>query len=265
MSHRLTHIALALALTSTLLACDGGSKAADAAGGERASSKVAASEDAADPAGVQAENQGSASLFDEALRKQPCELLTPEMVAKVAKVPAESLERLELASMCNYEWEGGQAGLGMIRVSDTAEQRREAFARSYVDMSGEHVKDAMAELGEATKDKLEADNEQAGAQKVDPAHVDPVTKGIGGAFAGGISYKAIEGLADAAMFETTKTSVELGGTNIQSYANTLMLLSGNMSFNVSYALDSEPGSEPVMYEAENVALAREVLAGPRFQ
>ena len=254
-----------LASTLALVACDKAKSEDGSKADSKGDAKAAEAGEAKADTGAAA---ASAKLFPEEMRKKPCDLLKPEMVAKVAGVAADKLEKMEIVGMCNYSWEGGQASLGMIDTSETAEQRRKGFELAYRNMSGEEVAEAMDKIGEMAKDQIKADNEdKAEGEKVDHDHVDPVAMGISGALAGGISYKPIEGLAgaDAAVYETTKTSTTIAGMKIEAYANTMVVLVGNMSFNLGFSLEEAQGSEAKMYETENVELAKQVLAGPVFQ
>ena len=189
-------------------------------------------------------------LFEKEITKQSCELLTTDAVASVAKTPASTITQRKMSGMCMYTWESGQASIGHLRVSRTAEAARDSFETSYANQSGEEVADKMEAINaEIAKQK------DAGETDVDPEHAKAVTGAIGSAFAGGFQYEEVPGLGDAARFETTKTETSFGGKTFVSYANTLHVLTGNLKFTVSFNLEGEPE----MYRDEAVALAEAIL------
>jgi hypothetical protein len=209
-------------------------------------------------AGTKAADKAAAAVarvFPKELRKKPCTLLTPEMVGKIAKVDANTLTTLEVMGMCIYEWEGGKAQLGFIRIKKSAEDLALYWENGHKNMSGEEIAAAMAKIGDAAEKKLSADA-KAGTAKADAKNVKPVTNALSGAMKGGIQWERIEGIGDAAAFETTRSEIEVMGKKIVSYANGLDVRIGNMSFGVSFDRDGEPK----MYKDENIALAREVIA-----
>ncbi|MCA9660596.1 MAG: hypothetical protein KC486_19805 [Myxococcales bacterium] len=254
MIRRLATLALLALLAPLALAGCGDKSAATGAGDEAEAGAEAAGEGAA--AAVEGA-AASAKIFDEELRKKPCELLTKAMVAKVAGVGEDALEVREISGMCLYEWEAGNASLGFVRVKKSAEMAATYFANAHMDMSGEEVAAAFDKIGDEAKKKLEEDAED-GEAKAAPEHVKPVTKAMGGAFAGGMQFEAVDGLGDAAFYEKTRTETELAGKKFVSYANKLDVLVGNMSFGVTFSLNDEPDAAK-MYKDENVALARAVV------
>jgi len=226
-------------LTILLTACGSGSEESDAntpaqsnAGGDQ---KTASS---------------SSKLFDRDIRKQVCELLTADMVAEVSGVDPSLLEQLNTAGMCIYSWDEGQASLGHLRTSDTAEWARDSFENSYRNKTGEEVKADMDKI----QSELEKKNTE-GTTDVDPEKAKTVTGAMSSAFAGGFQYENIDGLGDAASFEVTRTEMAIGGHTIVSYANSLNVLVGNLKFTVGYNLEGEPQ----LYRDENAALAKAVI------
>ena len=66
------------------------------------------------------------------LRTDPCALLTEAMVAKVAGVEESAFNvSSERADMCRYDWDGGRATIGTIRVSKNAEIASQHFDVAY--------------------------------------------------------------------------------------------------------------------------------------
>jgi hypothetical protein len=70
----------------------------------------------------------------------------------------------------------------------------------------------------------------------------------------------VAGLGDMAAYETTRHETKIGDRSFVSYANKLDVLTGNLTFDVSFALDGN-GSDAKMYRDEAVGLARAVLDG----
>jgi hypothetical protein len=228
-----------MGLIVLLTGCDAGSS--DTPSSTTAKTGVIDSRHSATPAG---------RLFEKEITKQSCDLLTIDSVAKVAGAPVSEITQRQMSSMCMYTWESGQASIGHLRASESAEAARDLFENSYANQSGEEVADKMAAIGaEVEKQK------DAGKTDADPEHAKAVTSAMGGAFAGGFQYEDVPGLGDAARFETTKTETSFGGKTFVSYANSLHVLTGNLKFTVSFSLDGEPK----MYRDETVALAEATL------
>lgn len=234
-----------LGLSLLIIACGG----ADSGGAGGSSS------DSPTPAAA------SAASYDEALAGDPCALLTPAMVAAVAGVPESQLEQraMKTGNMCIYSWDGGNASIAFVKVHDSADKARSRFESEHQSMTGEEVSAAMAEIGKRTKEKLEEDA-AAGEDVPDPEQVEPVTGAMAEALDGGISFEPVTGVGDLAAYETTRHETRLGGQVFVSYANKLDVLTGNLTFDITFALDDEPG-EAKMYRNEAIALARAVLDG----
>lgn len=232
----------------------------EGAGGDPAPSAEAKA--AAESAGAEVEKSVAeataavAKVFPDDFGKKPCEVLTPSMVAKVAKVSAEGVTSKEMMGMCLYEWEGGNANIGFIRVRATAEDAKQRWESAHKNMSPEEVKAAFEKIGDAAEKKLEEDAKQ-GEAKADPKHAKPVLGAMAGGLSGGIQWERVEGLGDAAAFEPTRHENKIMDQTIVSYANKMDVLVANISFSVGYSLDGEAK----LYKDEGGALAREVIAG----
>jgi len=212
-----------------------------------------------DATASQAASSSSGKIYEEGLRKQPCMLLTADMVAAVVQVPVDQVEQRELSTMCLYEWEGGNAGILFIETHETADKARTLFENAHKSMTGAEVKSAMQQIGEGAKEKLAGD-EKAGQEVPDAEHVDTVTDAMSGSMGGGITFEAVTGLGDMAAYETTRHETKIGDRVLVSYANKLDVLTGNLSFDISFAFDND-GGDAQMYQDEAVALARAVLDG----
>ncbi len=246
--HTSTALAFGLLLS---FACNNSDKEASETGASLAADKAASAETTkATPAGGKS--------FDEALSKTPCALMSVEMVAAVAKVSAEQIERKEIASMCLFSWEGGAAGLSFVRVYKDLERGRERFGNAHKSMSGDEVKSAMQSVGAQAKKNLSED--AAKGKKVPAAGaVDTVAGGFAKSMGGGITFEPIEGLGDVAFFETTRHATAMAGTEVVSYANKTDVMIGNMSFSVTFAHDAV-NHQGTMQKDEGIALAKAVLA-----
>lgn len=249
---RCTAPALLIAFSLVMLGCGGKEDAAPSAEAKAAAESGGA---AAQEAVAEAE-AAVAKVFPDDFGKKPCEVLTPSMVAKVANVSAEGLTSKEMMGMCLYEWEGGNANIGFIRVSATAEHARKRWENAHKNMSPEEVKAAFEKIGDAAEKKLEADAKK-GEAKADPKHAKPVLNAMGGGLSGGIQWEHVEGLGDAAAFEATRHENKILDQTIVSYANKMDVLVENISFSVGFSLDGEPK----LYKDEGIAVAREVIAG----
>jgi hypothetical protein len=205
-----------------------------------------ASAGSSDPAPV----VSSGHMFDQQISKQACDLLTPEVMAKMVRLEPAALEQKNIAGMCLYTWEGGQAHLGSLRTNKSIEAARRGFENSYRTQSAEQAKKDF----DAISAKLKTQSAAAEAG-VDPAAVEQLGDAFGDAMAGGFQFVAVEGLGDAASFNATRTDTEYGGNTFVSYANNLSVLVGNLHYTVGFALDGEPQ----MYPEQCEALARIVL------
>jgi hypothetical protein len=192
----------------------------------------------------------SSTLFAREITKQHCDLLTPDMVAELAGVDSSTLKQRNVAGMCIYSWDGGQASLGHLRTRDSVEFARSSFENSYRNQTGEDVAQSMAKI-DAGIEKSKAE----GKTDVDPEQAKMVTGAMSNLFSGGLQFEDIAGLGDAASFEITRTESQIGGTTFVSYANSLNVLVSNLKFTVSFNRDGEPK----LYRDENVALAEAVL------
>jgi len=192
----------------------------------------------------------SGKLFVKEITKQPCHLLTPDTVAELAGVESSTLEQRNIAGMCLYSWDDGQASLGHLRAHDSVESARRSFENSYRSMSSDEVAKHMEAINEEIeKKKVE------GTTDVDPENAKIVTGAIVDSLAGGLQFEDVAGLGDAASFETTRFENQILGKTFVSYSNSLNVLVRNLKFTVSFNREGEPK----LYRDENVALAEAVL------
>ena len=198
-------------------------------------------------------------LFGEELRKDPCALLTTEMVASVSKVPAETIEHKKASVLCIFEWEGGNASIGFITAFKSIESAETRFANAHKSMTGAEVKEAMDKIGEGAKGELDKAADK-GKKTPSDKSVDTVTSGVAKSMGGGIKFEPVEGLGDQAFYDSSRHETVIAKTSIVSYANKLDVLIGNLSFSVSYSLDA-PDHQGKMHKEEVIALAKLVLAG----
>lgn len=212
------------------------------------------------PTGVATENSTSpeastGKMFSKETLKRPCDLLTTEAVASVSKIAADKIEQRDSNTTCRYEWEGGNANLSFLKAHKSVESAEGRFAASHKNMTGAEVKEAM--------DKLGADAKAPSAGKGEDKHwdksVDVVTEGVAKSMGGGMTYEAVEGVGDLAAYQTTRHETVIGDMSIVSYANTLDVVTGNLSFSLTYALDA-PDRQGKMHKEEAIALAKLVLA-----
>ena len=189
-------------------------------------------------------------LFGKEITSKPCDILPPDEFAGVAGVDPSALEQRAMASMCLYSWEGGQASVGLLRVSKTVEAARARFEKSYRNQTREDVAQSMTEINAQIKKQVDK-----GETEVDPQNAKVVTGAMSDLFSGGMQYEDIPGLGEIARFEVTRTETQYGDQTFVSYANTLNVLTGNLKFTVSFSRDGEPK----LYRDENVALAEAVL------
>jgi hypothetical protein len=206
-----------------------------------------------------AEGAASGGLYDESIREDPCALLTTDMVAKVANKPAAEIEQRNVSAMCLYSWEGGNAGIAFVKAHKSVERAKVAFENSHKNMSGAEVKAAMDTIGEKAKENLK---EEAKAGKKVPGAdaVDPVAGAVAKSMGGGITFEPVDGLGDMAAYETTRHENKIAGMSIVSYANKIDVVTGNLSFDLSFAYDAAD-RQGTMQKDEAIALAKAVLAG----
>ncbi len=119
---------LALLVLGSLFACGGREPAAPAAAATEASAEP-------DPAVATAGDEAAAEAerrFRPNMRQKPCELLTAAMVSELAGVAPETfLVSNPMTDMCRYDWDGGRASVGFIRVSRDAQTARRHFDVAY--------------------------------------------------------------------------------------------------------------------------------------
>ncbi|MCA9649431.1 MAG: hypothetical protein KC501_05950, partial [Myxococcales bacterium] len=162
-------------------------------------------------------------------RKKGCEMLTPEMVAKVLEVPAAELEQKRIMG-CIYSWEGGElqadASIMSIWVKKTPQEARTWFDNSTKDKTPEEIAAEMAKVEEIAKDR----------GKLDTKPKEAVADQVGGMITGmtpdeGYHYEDVPGVGDAARVKTHDGSVTV--------------LVGNMIFNLR-AYKGGPAPKPDM-------------------
>jgi len=232
-------IILVLLYLSLLVGCDGNSNANET----KAVAKAAAVD--------QKRSVVSAgTLFTREITKQPCDLLTSDVVAEVAGVNPSLIKQRNIAGFCSYSWEGGKASLGHLRTRKTVEFARSSFENSYQNQTGAEVAKNMKVLdGEIKKQKAE------GKTDVGPAQAKMVTGAMSNLLAGGMQFEDIAGLGDAARFETTRSENQIAGETFVSYANSLNVRVRNFKFTVAFNRKGEPR----LYRDENIVLAEAVL------
>ena len=126
-------VLLCMSLMSLLPGCDSGGDGTEA-------------EPVAKAAGAIDEKRPVASvgtLFAKEITKQPCDLLTPDAVAELAGVDSSALEQRNVAGMCRYSWDGGEASLAHLSTSATVEFARRNFENAYGNQTGEEVAKSM--------------------------------------------------------------------------------------------------------------------------
>lgn len=236
-----------------LVACKSGDEAPASA------DKASSGTEQVSPKGATKVVASASGLFDKDAVKDPCTLLKAEMVATVAKVPATEVTQRKISTMCLYEWQGGNAGLSFVRVLDTVEAAQKRFERAHEDMDVEEVKAAMEELGAGAKMRIAAGTEE-GKKMPTGKSVDVITNGAVKSMGSGIKFEAVEGLGDMAAYETTRHETIVANTKIVSYANKMDVLTGNLSFSISYSLNAAD-HQGTMHKEEAVALSKLVLDG----
>ncbi len=200
-------LCLCLAGTS-LSACKKNSKSTASTDGDKQANSAAEKIDKAkDKAiGNGDENTGK---YPEALEKQPCKIVTPEMVAKTFKVPADKLEKHQIMNHCDYSLEQDGKKLNVeltsISVFDNTDAAQKYFKNATRDMSAKEVSDAMKKIhAQANKDgKLDT------AKKKQAANT--VTKAMGGH---GTSFETIDGLGANARLDKNRSNLVLQKDNL---------------------------------------------------
>jgi hypothetical protein len=222
--------------------------------------KAKPSGDTPAPTGDTTENSDSpeastGKMFSKETLKRPCELLTTEAVASVSKVAADKIEQRASNSSCRYEWKGGNSDLSFIDAHKSVKSAKALFSASHKNMTGAEVKEVMDKLGAEAK----APSAGKGEEKHWDKSVDVATAGVAKSMAGGLTYEAVEGVGDLAAYQTTRHKTVIGDISIVSYANTLDVVTGNLSFSLTYSLD-QPDRQGKMHKEEAIALAKLVLA-----
>lgn len=221
--------------------------------GDKSEQAAAAGNGEATAAGGAGE-EASSKTFDADLKKKPCQLLKPAMVAKVAGVSEGDLKQKEILGICIYEWgdHGGRVSLGHIYVSKSAKQARERFENAYREMSGEEVKKTMKQLGDRVKK-----DDNVPAARADKAA--KVGGKMGGFFKGGFHYEDVDGVGDEARFDGTRRENDVAGRKIVTYDSDLHVLVGNMKFTLTYK-----GKDPKRaYKEKATAVAKLVVEALR--
>lgn len=236
---RTIRILLCMSLMSFLLACDSSGNGAET----NAVGKSGGVEEKG-PAAY------SSKLFDREITKKPCDLLTPDTVAELAGVDSSALEQRNIAGMCRYSWDGGEASLAHLSTSATIEFARRNFENAYGNQTGEEVAKSMGVID----DELEKQKAE-GKTDVDPEQAKLVSGAMNNLLSGGFQFEDVAGLGDVARFDVTRSEMQILGKTMVFYANSLNVLVRNLKFTVSFNREGEPK----LYRDENVALAEAVL------
>ncbi len=206
--------------------------------------------------GGEGSSQASGKLYEKGMGKKACEMLTPEMVAKIAKVPVGQIEQQAVSSFCLYSWDGGKASMMHVRVYKDLDQASSRFANAYSNKSGAEISKQVAAMGDVAAAKAVAGKDVASSAKGQTAKV--VTSALTNSMASGMTYDSVPNLGDAAMYETTRHATTVAKTDVVSYANQMQLLTGNLKFSLSYSLNAKDG-QGAMYKDEAIALTKLVL------
>ncbi len=238
-----------------LLVLASGCKNEDTSDSTEASKALPTSDSTSGKTGLKSSTNTTAKLYEESLGKAPCSLLTPAMVSVVAQVPSEELEKVSVRGFCSYEWSsgrGGKAEIGYIKVYKSANEAKTNFDSLHKGTSAAELKAGMAAIktagasAELTNDKKDK--------------VELTTNTLANSLPTGFSYEAVSGIGDAASYETTRGETVLANTKVISYANKIDVVTGNLSFGVTFSLNSEFGKDE-MFKEQVVALGKAVFNG----
>jgi len=118
-----------------------------------------------DEAAIAAAGQ-SGRHFDEGISKQPCEILTPALVAETFAVPASELRQMKMMG-CIYSWKQKagdhetilEANLTMLRAHETEEGAIAWFQKATANKTNEEARGETAEVTERVKEDERVDTE----------------------------------------------------------------------------------------------------------
>lgn len=195
---RSTWLLILCVLAITVAGCDSKESAAGtegaAAGGDEGAEGVAASIESAE------KELSDKGPWDKELMAKVCDILTPEIAAKLLEVPEDELEQITVRS-CIYNWKGdgeeAVATFGSITVKKDAAKAKTYFDNSTKNRSAAEVKEMMDGIIQKAKDdgKLDTKTKEKAGEKVGD--------GVVGSFGSdGMQWKTIEGVGDQARMDT---------------------------------------------------------------
>ena len=226
------------------LGCDKKDDSGSSAGGP------SAPKDSATEALQAANAESGGRLFDKSLTKKACELLSPERVGETFGIPAAELRPIS-AMGCTYRWESKgadeptrlDARFSIIQVHANAASAKQWFANATKGMSQKEVKDAMAAVTRATKEREEVDT------KAKEKTVDLMGGALGDAAgAGGFQFETVDGVGDEARLALSDGA--------------LWVRTGNLTFVLS-AYHGPPAPKPDLKGVGLQEMAKAALAADR--
>lgn len=233
-----------LVATLFALGCDKKDDSGSSAGGP------SAPKDSATEALQAANEQSGGRLFDESSTKKACELLSPERVGETFGVPAAELRPIGAVG-CTYQWESKGAGeptrldvrFSTIQVHADVATAKQWFANATKGMSQGEVKDAMAAVTRAAKEREEVDT------KAKEKTVDLVGGAVTDAAGpGGFQFESVDGVGDEARLALSDGA--------------LWVRAGNLTFVIS-AYHGPPAPKPDLKGVGLQEMAKAALAADR--
>ena len=197
--------------------------------------------------------------FTEAIREDPCALLTLTMIAAVVDIPESEIESKRVQKgMCAYRWKEGEAALMHMRVAENAEVAREKFTGIYSNEVAKRSAEAMTLIQKS----LEKKQAKLNASKKGKIKVGEVAAGgKGREFRIEYQYEEVNGIADILMWESTRHTRQVEGKKLVFYANKAHVLLSNLKFSVNFKLKGEPKQ----HKEETVALVKAMVEHMPFE
>lgn len=184
---------------------------------------------------------------------QPCNLLTPDMLATTLEVSAEDVPQPNsLESMCMYQMETDAKSLEvmlMVGAPDTKKAAKAKFREATRDMTPEEITEKLKELGIERDESDKQFAKDLGLPNTQPS---------------GVQFEEINGVGDEARFESTNGTLYILHNNLMltltAYYGSAMPIPDAVSFEALNDAETE-WTESTMEKRRNqaVALAKTVV------
>lgn len=205
----------ALLLSFTMItACDSDKTEAESSAADSSSAgEPAASSAAAAPV---ARELSDAARFDKEIRKQACDILTPERVSGLFGVPAGDIRQMKVMG-CMYTWDkDGQmleAKLTLLRAHKSEKSAAQWFRNATRNLSAEEAQAQVDMVFDKVKKQAEEDGLDAG---VTSKQVETVAEGTSSALVSkeGFQYEDLDGVGSEARISLEDGSIWLRVDNL---------------------------------------------------